>query len=161
VYEIRSFEVDDFERLKEICLLAFGPIHESFRDFVGHDIFEHVYSDWEEKQIEYLKSICEPDSGKEVMVVRNDNGIVGFICFSMDVAKQCVGIYLNAVHPDYASKGIGKTMYEFVLSKMRMAGIKLVKVSTGGDASHAPARRAYKRAGFKAAIPSVTMFMLL
>jgi hypothetical protein len=30
-------------------------------------------------------------------------------------------------------------------------------VATGGDASHAPARRAYQKAGFEAQIPSVWM----
>jgi hypothetical protein len=34
-------------------------------------------------------------------------------------------------------------------------------VSTGGDPSHAPARRAYEKAGFGPAIPSVSLYKLL
>jgi len=159
--QIRPFKDDDFEILKEICLLAFGPIHESFRELVGPEIFQHAYPDWQKKQVEYLKSICGPTSAKEVLVVRDNSIIVGFIGFSIDAATQCGEIDLNAVHPAHTGKGIGKKMYEHVLNETRVSGVKLAKISTGGDASHEPARRAYEKAGFKASIPSLTMFTLL
>jgi lincosamide nucleotidyltransferase A/C/D/E len=109
--QIRPFAAADFERLKEICLLAFGPIHESFRELVGPEIFQRAYSDWQEKQVEYLKSICEPTSATKVLVIKDDDIVVGFVGFSIDDKKQCGEIDLNAVHPDHAGKGIGKTMY--------------------------------------------------
>jgi hypothetical protein len=37
----------------------------------------------------------------------------------------------------------------------------LATVGTGGDPSHAPARRAYAKAGFGPAIPSLTLYRLL
>jgi hypothetical protein len=37
---------------------------------------------------------------------------------------------------------------------MKEAGMQVATVSTGGDPSHAPARRAYEKAGFTASIPS-------
>jgi hypothetical protein len=40
---------------------------------------------------------------------------------------------------------------------MQSAGMKVVKVSTGGDSSHLPARKASEKAGFNAFIPSITM----
>jgi hypothetical protein len=46
-------------------------------------------------------------------------------------------------------------MYEFVVAQMRAAGMRVATVSTGGDPSHAPARRAYEKAGFNVGIPSV------
>jgi GNAT superfamily N-acetyltransferase len=60
----------------------------------------------------------------------------------------------NAVDPTHAGQGIGTAMYEFALADMRAAGLK---VATGGDRSHAPARRAYRKAGFDREIPSVWM----
>jgi hypothetical protein len=48
-------------------------------------------------------------------------------------------------------------MYAFALSRMREVGMRAATVSTGADASHAPARRAYEKAGFAAHIPSVWM----
>jgi hypothetical protein len=45
-------------------------------------------------------------------------------------------------------------MYSFVLNYMREAGMKSAVVTTGGDEAHAPARRAYEKAGFSGAVPS-------
>jgi GNAT superfamily N-acetyltransferase len=59
------------------------------------------------------------------------------------------------VHPDRAGAGIGTTMYDFALERMRETGMRLAVVSTGGDVSRAPARRAYAKAGFTVGIPSV------
>jgi hypothetical protein len=48
-------------------------------------------------------------------------------------------------------------MYCHALECMKDAGMKVATVATGGDASHAPARRAYRKAGFDAEVPSVWM----
>ncbi|WP_437957583.1 GNAT family N-acetyltransferase [Sorangium sp. So ce119] len=70
-------------------------------------------------------------------------------------AHEMIG--LNAVDPAHAGKGIGTAMYEFALARMRQSGMKVATVATGGDPSHAPARRAYRKAGFDVEIPSVWM----
>jgi hypothetical protein len=41
---------------------------------------------------------------------------------------------------------------------MRANGMKLAAVDTGGDPSHAPARRSYEKAGFDRSISSVHYF---
>jgi GNAT superfamily N-acetyltransferase len=64
-------------------------------------------------------------------------------------------IGLNAVHPQHACQGIGTSMYDFAVARMTEAGMQAATVATGGDASHAPARRAYAKAGFTVQIPSV------
>ena len=43
----------------------------------------------------------------------------------------------------------------------RAAGVKVVRVTTGLDWAHAPARRAYERAGFRRHLDSVTYYMEL
>jgi hypothetical protein len=52
-------------------------------------------------------------------------------------------------------------MYRHVLARMREGGMAVASVGTGGDPSHAPARRAYAKAGFGPAIPSLTLYTLL
>lgn len=64
-------------------------------------------------------------------------------------------IGLNAVKPSYANRGIGTHMYTFAIERMKAAGMRVATVATGGDDSHAPARRAYQKAGFNVQIPSV------
>jgi hypothetical protein len=46
-------------------------------------------------------------------------------------------------------------MYDAVLERMREAGMRVATVSTGGDSSPAPARRADQKAGFNVGIPSI------
>ena len=52
-------------------------------------------------------------------------------------------------------------MYELVLERMREQGMLLATVGTGGDPSHAPARRAYEKVGFGPALPSVWLYRRL
>jgi GNAT superfamily N-acetyltransferase len=65
------------------------------------------------------------------------------------------------VHPHHAGHGIGTALYEFALDHMRQSGMAVATVGVGGDPSHAPARHAYTKAGFGAAIPSLWMYRLL
>jgi len=44
---------------------------------------------------------------------------------------------------------------------MKARGVRFVRVLTGGDLGHAPARRAYEKAGFTRNLPSVTYYMEL
>ena len=55
---------------------------------------------------------------------------------------------LLAVHPDHQNDGIGTALNEYALERMREAGMRIAVVGTGGDASHAPARRSYEKAGY-------------
>ena len=87
--------------------------------------------------------------------------VVGFIGLSMNQASKRGEIDLNAVDPEYQGKGIGEFMCRFALQRMREAGMNVVRVSTGGDSSHAQARRAYEKAGFEVFIPSITMYQKL
>jgi hypothetical protein len=52
-------------------------------------------------------------------------------------------------------------MYLSVLERMKELGMAVATVTTGGDPSHAPARRACEKAGFGPAIPSVSLYKLL
>lgn len=87
--------------------------------------------------------------------------IVGFVSFSINADKRTGEIGLNAVHPDHASRGIGTKMYAYAMARMKECGMELATVSTGGDPSHAPARRAYEKAGFGPALPSVCLYKIL
>ena len=80
---------------------------------------------------------------------------VGFVALQLNHETHVGEIGLNAVHPDHAGKGVGTAMYDFAIARMQAAGMRVATVATGGDPSHAPARRAYEKAGFTVQIPSV------
>src|SRR5262249_14201172 len=94
-------------------------------------------------------------------VATMNNEIVGLVSFSLHAEKRIGEIGLNAVLPDHAGQGVGTSMYEFAMARMKESGMALATVSTGGDPSHLPARRAYQKAGFGPALPSVFLYKVL
>lgn len=158
---IRPFGPSDLDDLQRIRASAFAPVFQSFRDIVGPAIAKFAFSSADEEQAALLADLCKSESPQEVFVAVVDRRIVGFVSISVD-HKQLIGeIGLNAVHPDFSGRGIGTQLCEFALSEMKSAGMKVATVGTGGDPSHAPARRAYEKAGFGPSVPSVWMYRTL
>jgi GNAT superfamily N-acetyltransferase len=152
---IRGANVGDAPRLEEVRRAAFAPVFASFRAILGEDIYHLTQAPNDEAQARYLASLLTPDAGWEVYVAEQAGIVVGFVSFQLNRDTTIGEIGLNAVHPDWAGVGIGSAMYDFAVERMRKAGMRVATVSTGGDPSHAPARRAYEKAGFNVGIPSV------
>ena len=134
---------------------AFAPVFASFRSILGDDIYALAQAREDEAQGELLVSLLAPESGWEVYAAEMAGTVVGFVAIQLNHETHVGEIGLNAVHPDHAGKGIGTAMYDFAIARMKEAGMRVATVATGGDPSHAPARRAYEKAGFTVHIPSV------
>lgn len=154
---MRPATVEDLPVLQEIREAAFAPVFASFRAMLGDDLYGLVQEREDAAQSDLLAALVAGQPPWEVHVAERDGSIVGFVALRMNGETQVGEIGLNAVHPDHAGQGIGTAMYEFALSRMRDAGMRAATVATGADGSHAPARRAYEKAGFSARIPSVWM----
>jgi RimJ/RimL family protein N-acetyltransferase len=158
---IRPFQPGDLPAMQRVRQAAFEPVFRSFRAIVGEQIAALAFASAEAEQAKLLDDICAAGSGHQVLVVTIGDEIVGFVSFTVDPTTRLGEIGLNAVHPEHAGKGIGAEMYELVLARMKERGMAIATVGTGGDPSHAPARRAYEKAGFGPAIPSITLYRLL
>ncbi|MGH6735223.1 MAG: GNAT family N-acetyltransferase [Methyloceanibacter sp.] len=158
---IRPFAADDLPRLQEVRAAAFSPIFESFRTIVGEAISARAFDTADADQAALLDGICRPGSTHRVFVALMDSEIVGFVSLTLDQAKRTGEIGLNAVHPSHARQGIGTQLYAFAISVMRDERMRLATVGTGADPSHAPARRAYEKAGFEVGVPSVFLYKVL
>lgn len=158
---IRDFAPHDLPRLHEIRTIAFAPVFASFRDLVGGRLAELAFASAEEDQGKWLDTICAPGSGHDVIVAERDGQIVGFASFAAKDSEPCGEIGLNAVDPEHAGRGIGLALYGEAISRLKHRGVLAVEVSTGADPSHAPARRAYEKAGFKPGIPAITFYRWL
>ncbi len=145
----------DLPRMQEIRRAAFEPIFSAFRATLGERIYERAQAREDAAQGELLASLLEVDSPWEVYTADRPGTMAGFISILCNGETRVGEIGLNAVHPDHAGQGIGTAMYDFAVERMKAAGMEVATVSTGGDASHAPARRAYEKAGFNRAIPGV------
>jgi GNAT superfamily N-acetyltransferase len=158
---IRAFEAGDLAIIQRIREAAFEPVFRSFREIVGETISALALATADAEQAEHLAKVCEPNSGYGVYIALVDQTIVGFVCFSLNEKSKIGELGLNAVHPDYARRGIGTSLYSFAIDQMRRSGMLLATVGVGGDSSHIPARGAYRKAGFGPSIPSLWMYRVL
>jgi ribosomal protein S18 acetylase RimI-like enzyme len=158
---IRRARDSDAAHLEDVRRAAFAPVFASFRALLGEEISQVTQIRDDQEQAEYLNSLFEPDSGWELYVAEQGGVVVGFVSVQLNGQTFIGEIGLNAVHPNHAGAGIGSKMYDVVLNRMRQAGMRVATVSTGGDASHAPARRAYQKAGFTVGIPSIWLCQAL
>lgn len=147
----------DAPRLQAIRRAAFAPVFASFRSILGDEIYELAQRRSDEAQEGLLTSLMAADSGWTVYAAQSGDEVVGFVSVQLNRETFVGEIGLNAVDPAHAGTGIGTAMYEYALACMKEAGMKVATVGTGGDPSHAPARRAYRKAGFDVEIPSVWM----
>ena len=154
--EIRRAKADDHPRMDEIREAAFAPIFASFRSLLGDEIYQLAQARGDNAQGDLLASMFA-GSEWELYAAEHDGELVGFMAIKFDHETKVGEIGLNAVDPRHARQGFGTTMYEFANARMKDMGMKVATVSTGGDPSHAAARRAYQKAGFDVFIPSVWM----
>jgi GNAT superfamily N-acetyltransferase len=152
---IRTANAGDATRLEEVRLVAFAPVFASFRSSLGEDIYNLAQAREDEAQAGYLVSLLTAGSDWEVYAAERSGIVVGFVSVRLNLDTAIGEIGLNAVHPDWTGEGIGTALYRFAIDRMREAGMRVATVSTGGDPSHAPARRAYEKAGFNVGIPSL------
>jgi len=89
-----------------------------------------------------------------------DGTVVGFIAYILQHEAKTGVVDLLAVHPDYQNRGIGTSLNAFALDRMKASGMLLADLHTGGDPGHAPARRAYEKAGYTA-LPLVHYYKAL
>ncbi|NMA95946.1 MAG: GNAT family N-acetyltransferase, partial [Clostridiales bacterium] len=157
---IRKGDISDLKDVAKIAEAAWESIYEGYRAQLGDEIFNVFYSNWREDK---PSSVCKAiESGEWNLFVTEKAGyILGFITIQMDKSKKVGVIGNNAVDINWQGHGIGSAQYRYVLNFMRDEGIEYIKVTTGLDDAHAPARRAYENVGFSRSLSSVTYYMEL
>ena len=145
---IRPFKNSDIHDLISLTLLAFEPVFVSFEKILGPRIYPVIYPDWRKRQKEGVEKISV-DKKISLWVAEVNEKVVGYIAFEF-YGDDTAEVQLLAVHPEYQNRGIGTQLNTFVLQKMKESRMKMAIVSTGGDESHAPARRSYEKAGYTA-----------
>lgn len=153
---LRVATLADLPAMQQVRELAFAPVFASFRAMLGETIYDRAQRHEDEAQAELLPTLLD-DPAWHLWVAELDHEVVGFVSLRLDEAHRVAEIGLNAVSPRFSGRGIGVRMYEHALDTARGAGMAVATVSTGGDPSHAPARRAYRRVGFDRETPGLWM----
>ena len=129
-----------------LSLRAWAPVYESLEGVLGSDIFLRQHPDWREDQRRAVEADCAKKG--RVWVAEADGGVVGFVAVELHHPERDMGeITMLAVDPDHHGGGIGTTLTLFAFDRLRDAGMRVAMVETGGDPSHAAARRTYEKAG--------------
>jgi GNAT superfamily N-acetyltransferase len=152
MHTLRRYVDSDWQAVLNLCLLAFAPACESLERLLGTDL------DWRTSLRRHLRSLTRPGERSRLVVAEVPGAVVGVVHYQIDRDTQTGNLGLSAVHPARQGEGIGSLMYSHVLDAMRAQGLKYATAETGGDSSHAPARRAYEKVGF-VALPMVHHFM--
>jgi len=150
----------DIERIAQIAVQAWVPIHASYRQRLGDEIYAALHTGWEGRKAEAVRNAARTRPGC-VCVTEVRGKVVGFTTFSLDGTTKVGTITDNAVDPDCQGQGVGTFQHQRVLDLMRQRGMKFAKVGTGLDDGHAAARRSYEKAGFDRRLEHVTYFMAL
>jgi len=145
---IRPIKKKDIEDVVQLSLLAWVPVFDSFKQILGSIIFSLIWPNWEISQEEGIEETCLSDEKSTVIVAEVNDEVVGFLAYELKPESQIGEVIFLAVHPDYQNRGIGTDLNNFALRDMKERGMRLAVVETGGDPSHAPARRAYEKSGY-------------
>jgi ribosomal protein S18 acetylase RimI-like enzyme len=160
---LRALQPADVETIVAIAVAAWRPIYAFYQQEMGDDLFAAACPNWPEEKARQVRAACDSACGPQasnvlVGVAETDGRPVGFVTFYADERSGIGEIGNNAVHPDLRGQGIGPRMYQYAFDRLRERGMRYVKVGTGGDPAHAPARRAYEKAGFTIRLPGVEYY---
>jgi len=156
---MRKYREGDLEQVMAVADAGWRSIRQMSREALGDAVSDILNPDGDARS-KGLQVKAQIESGRYgIAVCEHEGVIVGFITWSVDgpVGEICN----NAARQGTGLKGIGQTMYRFVLDEFRRAGVRVARVTTGLDWAHAPARRAYERAGFRKHLDFTTYYMEL
>ena len=158
---IRKITPEDVDRVMEIATQQWLQIYDQYRKVIGDELFERFYKG----AINNLRNnIYDRTQRPDYCFVAVIDGVVcGFASYRVEetaLGKNGVVGY-NGVDNAYKGRGIAGKLYNKLFDEMRAAGCDAAKVHTGLDDGHAPARRAYQKAGFEVGLPSIDYFKKL
>ena len=157
---IQEYVPADAAAIEDIAAAAWAPIYEHFAYLQEQALGEVARPSSVDNQAG-SGALLRPAAPRVDRVSEVDGKVVGFITFTLDRERRIGTIGNNAVDPEFCGRGIGTSQYREVLDIFRREGMRYATVVTGLDDSHAAARRAYERVGFKQVLPSVEYMMKL
>lgn len=153
---IKKFE-DKYEKeVGDLVITAWTPLREVAKGELGNDIYDTVFANWQDSK---RNGVIADMKANDSYVAIIEDKVVGFIYYKVNGKVGVIGE--NAVSPDYKGRGIAQKMYALVLEKMKENGAEIATVYTGLDDGHAPARKAYEKAGFCKNLKHVSYYQIL
>ncbi|MFN6519358.1 MAG: GNAT family N-acetyltransferase [Nostoc sp. CreGUA01] len=145
---IEPYDPDQLDAVIRLSLRSWSPVFDSLQKAIDVDVYRSFYPDgWRVSQQKAVEDVCSATDTK-VWVAIDSGSTVGFVPVKLHFESSLGEVYMIAVDPDYQRRGIGTALMEFALDWMKVAGMSVAMVETGGDPGHAPARCTYEKLGF-------------
>ena len=148
---IRAYRTDDHDAVVDLALRAWTPVFASMREVVGDEIDGILHGDdWQVYQRRSVEETLANEAMHIWVAEAGDGHVVAFVAVTLHVDDATGEIWMVAVDPAAQGSGLGTTLTNLATDWMRESGMRLAMIGTGGDPGHAPARRAYEKAGYTA-----------
>ena len=145
---IEPYDPRQLDAVIRLSLQAWTPVFDSLQKVMNADVYRAFYPDhWRVSQLHAVEEVCAAED-TNVWVAINAGSTVGFVAVKLHSESSMGEIYMVAVDPDHQRRGIGTALMKFALDWMKVAGMSVAMVETGGDPGHAPARCTYEKLGF-------------
>lgn len=146
--DILPYEPRHLDEILDLSVRAWTPVFVSIEATLPPAVFAAFYPEgWRVRHRQETRTACEEDPSS-MWVAVSDSAVVGFVATRLHESDRMGEIHVIGVDPDHQGQGVGSQLIAFALDRLREAGMPLAMVETGADPGHAPARRAYERAGF-------------
>ena len=155
---IRPARPEDEAAVVAIAIAEWEAIYGGYREQLGDEVFFTFFPDHHAAKAANIRANLASGT---MYVTECEGKVAGFIHYVYDAGSRIGTISNNAVSGEFRGRGIGPRQYEFVFEHLRALGAVGVRVTTGLDDAHAPARRAYEKAGFAANTQSITYYKTL
>lgn len=158
---VRDARPEDADAAAAIAVEAWRPIYAEYRRLLGDKIVT-VLGDLERGKQEQVAAFIRSTPG-DAVVAEIDGRVVGFgtVYLHRPAGGAIVGeLGNNAVDTAFAGRGIGARLAEANIAKLIARGAVVLKVFTGMDEGHAPARRLYEKLHFTRSLPRIEYYML-
>lgn len=154
---------DHSEAVQNIVIEGWKPIRKAQKALIGEISYNAMFTNWEANKAKSV-IICAfgGKPGRCCFSAISDGRVAGVLTAHFtDGEIPLMEIGNNSVSAEFAGRGIGSSMYRFILGEAKKRGCRYASVETGLDDGHAPARRAYEKAGFSrdTAIETINYYM--
>lgn len=147
---IREYRTADEDSVAALSIRAWAPVFASLEQVLGSEMCARLHGDWERYQESAVRGILG-DAAMHVWVAETGQRVTGFVAATLHQERLLGEIVMVAVDPAHQRGGTGTALTEFATEWLRLHGMRVAMVETGGDPGHAPARHVYERAGYTAA----------
>jgi ribosomal protein S18 acetylase RimI-like enzyme len=148
---IREYGAADHDAVVELSLRAWTPVFASMEAAVGVELATRLHgADWRVYQARCVSETLAAPSNRG-WVAEADGRTAGFVVATIADSDRRIGeIAMLAVDPEAQRQGLGRALTDHATVWLCDAGMRVAMIGTGGDPGHAPGRRVYERAGYRA-----------